>query len=72
MDRTPLNDNVRAICASHWDNTNQGCGACTIRQACHSGPTTNLSYDTIDQHHARCNEAADAAIAARTQEGAAS
>lgn len=65
MDRTPLNDNVRTVCASHWDGTNRGCGDCAIRVACHSGPTANLTYDALNQHRARCNAAADAVVTAQ-------
>lgn len=62
MGRPELNTNVRTLCARHWDGRDMGCSRCPIRVACHSGPTTRMSYESMDEHTLRRNAAADAAV----------
>lgn len=54
-----FNANKQRVCSSHWDGLDSGCGKCPIRLACHSGPTTRLTYDDLMSWRDRVNAAAD-------------
>lgn len=66
-EKTPLNDDVRAVCARHFGKQGDGCGRCPIRDACHSGPTARLTYETMEEWRLRLNRAASSVAADETQ-----
>lgn len=56
--KTPISDDVRAVCEKNFDFTETGCARCPIRAACHSGPTGNLTFERMEEWRLRLNGAA--------------
>lgn len=61
-DKTPIRGDVRTICARYFDGHAAGCSRCPIKSECHSSPTMNVTYESMEAWRSRLNAAAQAQI----------
>lgn len=60
IEKTPISEAVRQVCAAHFDGSAMGCSRCMIRGECHSSPTANLTFEGMEAWRQRLNTAAGA------------
>lgn len=58
IDKTPISQQVRDVCAQHFDAKAHRCNACPLMSACNSGPTGNLTFERLEEWRLRLNAAA--------------
>lgn len=66
MSADKLSPAALAICASNIGKNYAGCGKCVIRAECYSGPTKNLSHESLSEWRQQVNAAAARATESET------